>query len=225
MFHEATGRVVARRRRGNLSCETLLGDDRRLVKRYRLAHAGWRLRKPWRREHKVLARLSGLGFPESLGYTERPLPAGREIVFVCVQPAGEPLSTAADVREADLPRLAAMWGAMHRHGVVAGHARASGHLRRPDGSLVFVDFDRGRALRRGTPWFYVRVGRDLAALCRDTLAQNAARFAGFLDAYHLCAAHPAAWRPVIRIGMALEAGVRALMSRVQLGPRRSAEHT
>lgn len=214
MFHEATGQVIVRRRCGRLSCEVLLTDDQRLVKRYRLAHGGWRLRKPWRREHKALARLSGFGFPESLGYTERPLPGGREIVFIRRHTAGQALSVAADVRADDVPQLARMWATIHRHGVVTGDARPRSYVRRPDGTLVFVDFDRARVLRRGTPWFYYRVGRDLAACLRDTLSNSSTRGADFLDEYHRQVAHPAAWRPVIRFGMVVPRAVGALANAI-----------
>jgi hypothetical protein len=181
--------LVVRRWRKNTLREVYFRDNNTVVKRYWVRPgAPRRHQRPWKNEHEALARLAGLGVPETLGYTQRPHEGGVEVIFTRGFVPGKHIDAVSDE---DVKSIAALIATFHLHGVVTDDAALQNFVKNDSGELHFIDFGRAIVLRKRTLRFYYYVGHELAKLSWWTLLNNEAKFELLCSDYFSICAYPA----------------------------------
>ncbi len=151
-----------------------------LAKRFVLISRRPDARRVWEWEHDALKRLEGLGFPNSFGFIEKQFHGAKEVIFAREFIPGEPLSR---FRESDMGELGALMARIHRRGVIVCDPAPDNFIRKPDGSLLFIDFGRAKVITGGKGMWLFYMGKDLARLRHHGLLNDPGRFARFYAAY------------------------------------------
>lgn len=165
-------------RRGTLREVVRRGS--RLVKQYRIPPGTRPAARPWLNEHRALEVLDGNGFPRSYGFREEVRDGSLLIVFERDYVDGAPLGR---VTLDDAERIGRLLAALHRRGIVTDDATIANFVRRPDGTVTFLDFGRARVFARRGLLFLVLVGREWARLRRETFGGCGDLWSAFLRAY------------------------------------------
>lgn len=180
------GKLLSRRWVYRTLREVYLEDGLVIAKRF-VHHRGRRdCRRVWVREHNALKRLAGLPVPRSYGHGVHDGPEGREIILRKEYIAGEPLARAGFREAVEMARLLA---AIHERMVVTNDPSLANFIRRPDGSLAYVDFGRARTFWFRSPYYHFYVGKELARFYRTGLQGRAElwpdAFAAYKERYRL----------------------------------------
>lgn len=151
-----------------------------LAKRFRHFPGRRDWRRVWKWEDRALRRLAGLPVPRTFGYGVHPGPDGREIILRKEFLEGEPLATVTPREAVEMARLLA---AIHDRLVITGDPSVQNFIRRPDGSLAFLDFGRARTFWFHSPYYHGYVGKELVRFYRTGLGGLSANWEAALQAY------------------------------------------
>lgn len=168
-------------------------DGRHLVKEYRHVDLIGDSRRPWRREHVALQRLTkqGVFTPRTLGYTRA---AGRIIRFYREFIPGSHLEA---IDQALLNPFTDYLAAVHRAGVITCDLSPGNLLLSQDGQLLFIDYGRARTFMFKSPLFYFYVGKELARCKRRMPFRSPTSWNDFYTRYREYSGHPAWTWPII----------------------------
>lgn len=189
-----------------------LVDGRYTLKKFEIPATISSFRRPWEIEDKALRRLGGSCAPRGLGWVEESGNAHRTFWLAKEYLPGE---TNDRFAAEDIPAVARAMAGIHRRLIITDDANVHNFLKRPDGSIVFIDFGRARNFMWRSPWFYWNVGWELAKLFREGFMRDRAGFREFLVSYFQQADYTAGSKMMITLSMKFSAALRVIRKMLQ----------
>lgn len=178
------------------------------VKKFELPSRVKRYRRPWIIEDRALRRLDGTGAPRSLGFFESIDSGTRTVWLVREYLEGEVRDSLPD---GDVPATARLLAGLHRQFIITDDTNIHNFLKKPDGTMAFIDLGRARLFPHAGLLLYLNIGWELAKLRRECLHWNAKQWITFRE--HYFRATPCAWPTRVLIMVSLQVSIRMRMIR------------